>query len=151
MAMAAKSFGRRPREEAVATKPAASLGAVLELLRALNWFIRADIPWPTQRGQVFDFVLAGESGVFAMWMHEGEPAGVVDAAAELGRLLGGVSVRPVVCRATSSLTQADSGILFCTPETALDLLVGLPAYMGQTPIPTIVNRLRELVVPLPPE
>ena len=101
MAVAARTFGRRVREDQGATNTAASLGAVLELLRALNWMIRADVPWPTKRGQSFDFVLVGEPGAFALWVTDGEPAGVEDAAAGLSPLLGGTRVRPIVCRSST--------------------------------------------------
>jgi len=150
MAVAAKSFGRRPRDEQGADSPV-SVGAELELLRALNWFIRADVPWATERDQVFDYVLVGEPGVFAMWVGEDPPHGVAGAALELGRLLGGVRVRPVVCRRDTSLASADSTLLYCTPDTALDLMVGFAPEDSPEMIRETTNRLRELVVPEPPE
>ena len=151
MAMAARPFGRRPREDQGAVTPAASLGAVLELLRALNWTIRADVPWPTERGQSFDFVLVGEPGVFGLWVHDGEPEGVEAAAAGLGALLDGARVRPVVCRGFASLGHAHPEVLYCTPETALDLLIGLPVYEDPAAIRAIATKLRDLEVPIPPE
>ncbi|MGN6160781.1 MAG: hypothetical protein ACTHOG_03655, partial [Marmoricola sp.] len=132
-------------------KPAAPLGAVLELLRALNWTIRADVPWPTKRGQSFDFVLVGDPGVFAVQVLEGEPEGMEAAAAGLGTLLGNVEVRPVICRTSAALATARPTVLYCTPETALDLLVGLPPHESPETIRRVAFRMRDLVVPLPPE
>ncbi|GAC1387066.1 MAG: hypothetical protein NVSMB48_26190 [Marmoricola sp.] len=141
MAVTARAFGRRARDDQGAANPAASLGAVLELLRALNWLIRPDVPWPTRRDRSFDFVLVGEPGVFALWVTDGEPEGIEEAASGLGDLLGGGRVQPVVCRTSTSLASAHPEVLFCTPQTALDLLIGLPPHESPAEIRTITTLL----------